>query len=135
MAKEIARNGFTFIEVMISVLILGIVLIPLLDIFAQSNLNSVDAQKSTTALYLTQSKLEQYINTTFSDIKSVNKQAYPNKPGYDYAVSVNETVNAKGYQGKTITVIVYYQVGSVEKQVSLTMEKTNRDVKANQQAE
>ncbi|AQS58478.1 type IV pilus modification PilV family protein [Desulforamulus ferrireducens] len=135
MVNERVRNGFTFIEVMISILILGIVLIPLIDVFARSNINSLDAEKSTTALYLSQSKLEQLINTPFSDIKSVNKQPYPGKDSYTYSVTVLETASDKGYQVKNITVVVYYHLGGVEKQVSLTMEKTNRDVKADQQVQ
>ncbi len=135
MSKKKVRNGFTYIEVVISVLLLGVVLIPLFELLVRSNVQAVEAEQSTTALYLAQSKLEQYYNTPFGEINSVNKQTYPNKPGYDYAVTVKETAHARGYQAKTITVIVYYLVGRVERQVSLTMEKTNRDVKADQQAE
>lgn len=135
MPKKKARNGFTYIEVVISVLLLGVILIPLFELLARSNLHAVEAQKSTTALYLAQSKLEQYSNTPSYNISSVNKQTYPINPEYDYAVTVKETAHVRGYQAKTITVTVYYLVGRVERQVSLTMEKTNRDVKADQQAD
>ena len=135
MPKGKARNGFTYIEVVISVLLLSVVLIPLFELLVRSNLHTVEVQKSTTALYLAQSKLEQYSNTPFYDISSVNKQTYPINPEYDYAVTVKETAHVGGYQTKTITVIIYYLVGQVERQVSLTMEKTNRDVKADQQAD
>ncbi|WP_003542134.1 type IV pilus modification PilV family protein [Desulfotomaculum nigrificans] len=133
MSKPKKPDGFTFIEVIIGVLILGIVLVPLFDIFAKSNWHSVDAEKSTTALYLAQSVLEELKNKPFDDIKPVSDREYDGRPGYRYTVKINGPEDVNGYQVKHITVVVSYMMGNVTKQVSLTMEKTNRDEIAEQQ--
>lgn len=134
------RNGFTLLEVMICLILFSLILVPMSNVVLSGNLQSMGAQRSTTALYLAQSSLERLLNTPFSEINPQPRHNIIGHPGYSCQVAVNgelsgsvlgaRPANGHSYLVKTVTVTVYYEIGSANKQAVLTMEKTNRDDEA-----
>ncbi|OIQ58216.1 hypothetical protein MOTE_21480 [Moorella thermoacetica] len=119
-----SESGFMLLEVMVAVLILGIVIAGVIDIFIRSNYQVTSSYLTLQAIHLAQARLEELKATTYENVSNVDKTPYPGKPGFSYSVQVSPSV--LGYNLKTVTVTIYYIERGNEKSLSLTMEKGKR---------
>ena len=78
------KNGFTIIELLISVMILGFVIVSLLTAFAQRMQTDTNTNFKNTAITLAEAKLEEYLKFPSSQIATI----YPVSPAtaVDYIV-------------------------------------------------
>lgn len=67
------RRSFTFLELMIVLLLLVLGFIPLISMFTSGITASSDATKSNIALKLTQQKMEQLRNTPFVNVNATSE--------------------------------------------------------------
>lgn len=120
------KHGFSLIEVMIAVLLLGLALAPAIDLFSKSGRISVSSWNETTALNLALSKLEEIKDKPFESVTDQNG-TFSDNPDYQYQVTTT-TAAAEPYPSYLITVSVtvsYSETGGA-KSISITMEKCKR---------
>lgn len=118
------EEGFTLLELMIAVLLLGLVLVPMLDLFSMSGKISTISWFELTAANLAQSKLEEIKDLPFNSVTS-NSGNFLDKTDYSYEVTVIPDPEYPAYL-KIITATVHYSDPGGNKSVSLTMEKLKR---------
>ncbi|MDI6709699.1 MAG: type II secretion system protein [Thermoanaerobacterales bacterium] len=124
LARECSRDrrGFTLIEVMLALVIIGVALIPVLNLFQTATGNVVTAQRETRATFLAQARLDEVKGLGYEAINNVSRTTCPEDPDYEYAVAVE-------LQGvaKKIAVTVYYTGGDGgERTVVLTTVRAAR---------
>lgn len=117
-------DGFSLLEVMLAVLLLGIVLTPMLNIFITSGRLAASSWSETIALNLAQAKLEEMKDTSFDSVVE-QSGAFPDNPDYNYAISVTSDEDYPSFL-KVVTVTVNYYESGGPNSVSLTMEKSRR---------
>ncbi|NPV72440.1 MAG: hypothetical protein HPY89_01310 [Pelotomaculum sp.] len=121
--KSINRKGFIFLDLVFSITIFSLVLIPVLNMMLGSTLNSAAAKKTDIAVNLAQMKLEEYRNTGFGELLPVEeKTAFEDHPGFTYTVGLVQD----GRISRVVTVTVFFQTASGEKSVALSMERIKR---------
>ncbi|HOV79813.1 MAG TPA: type II secretion system protein [Bacillota bacterium] len=118
------NKGFTLLELMIAVLLLGIVLTPLLEIFSRSSRISADSWFETTALNLAQSKLEEVKDLPFDDVVC-QSGVFPENPEYAYELTVTPDPEYS-FLIKIATVKVSCGDGDGGRSVELTITKLKR---------
>ncbi|MCL0043705.1 prepilin-type N-terminal cleavage/methylation domain-containing protein [Peptococcaceae bacterium] len=121
------KKGFTIIEVMLVVMIVLLAIVPLMNVFIQSEKGGVAALQRTQAAFLAQSVLEVYKAKDFVSIATGTSVVPGIEIGnhrYNYTVEVgyyNENENLK-----RISVTVEYEEFGRTKSVKLTTLKSNR---------
>jgi prepilin-type N-terminal cleavage/methylation domain-containing protein len=99
--------GFTMIELLIAISILGVVLLPLTDMLIDNTSKVIEAKQMTIAINLARLKLEEQRVKAFEDISSIaltemDEESFNN---YRYSVEVN---NIKT-KVKKVVVKVYFK--------------------------
>ncbi len=117
------NRGITLIEVIVTVAIIGLALIPTMDIFVAGKRNSSVAGGETTAVNLAQEKLEDALNSDFNSLVSGTGNFGAGFPGYHYEI---ESVADSSYL-KRITVTVFYNIaGGVAREVTVSTYRAKR---------
>ena len=98
------ENGFTLLEILITILILGISVFAVFQAFSTGLLSSTDVENTDLALNLAQAKMEELRNTAFASLASSGSTADPNFPNF------NTTVSVTGTDPKTVEVTVAWNV-------------------------
>lgn len=111
-----SEAGFTLAEVVAAILILAVVMLGVSGMLYVGWLNTQRGGSSTVALNLAQEKLEEVKENPGSAVNVVGG-TFPSVSGYTYNLSV-EDQDDDGLA--TVTVAVYYQVRSINQEVSLT---------------
>ncbi|MCL0067908.1 prepilin-type N-terminal cleavage/methylation domain-containing protein [Peptococcaceae bacterium] len=123
------KKGFTIIEVMLVVMIVLLAIVPLMNVFIQSEKDAVATLQRTQAVFLAQSILEEYKAKDFNNI-ATGTSVVPKTTieignhSYGYEVRVgyyNENKNLK-----QINVTVRYEEFGRTKSVELATLKTDR---------
>lgn len=108
------RRGFTLLEIMLALLILGVALVPMMGMFTTAHLGLKHGSVSTEALGLAQGKMEELKVRFIKGDTLVDEARHSLQPGYDYAVHIGE-----GTRPLQAEVVVYYQVNGQEQTLSL----------------
>lgn len=116
--------GFSLLEVMLAVLLLGIVLAPMMNLFTISGRISASSWSEVIALNLAQAKLEEMKDTSFDGVVE-QSGAFPDNPDYNYTISVTLDGDDPSFL-KIVTVTVNYGEAGGPNSVTLTMEKSRR---------
>jgi Tfp pilus assembly protein PilV len=122
------EQGMTLLEELVALLILSIVLVTIMDRFAQASRQNSDATRYNEALSLAQSKIEEIKEKNYSSVNSVALKSFSSESDYsqfqgmNYAVAVVDS----GLNKKTVTVAVYYTDQEIPKQLELTTEVARR---------
>ncbi len=117
------KDGFTLIEIIIAVTVLGIILVPLLGIFTKCFINVIAMGNKTRAVEKAQAVIhyiysertfDQTVLTSLFDINSkvdseLEKSTYNSKKPINYSV-VDYSIGDKLF--KKVTVLVFYQNGT-----------------------
>jgi len=109
-------RGFTFLEVMLVLIILVAVFFPLLQMLSSGLLVSTEVKDTNTAIILAQQKLEEIRNSAFNSISQEAKTIISSYPAYSREVRVSTP-----YSNLTdVQVIVYwYPAEGTETSVSI----------------
>jgi len=104
------RRGFTLLEMMLVIILLGVGIFPLMQLFSSSVVQSSGTTKNNLAIHLAQQKIEQIKNISFSAIESTS-EAVGSIQGYvDF--SREAVVSEVSPNLKDITVTVYWGSGA-----------------------
>lgn len=96
-------RGFTFIEVLLALVIVGVAMIPVLTLFKTSTGHLVTGQRESRAVFLAQARLDQVKSCRYENVRDEPRTPCPENDMFEYAVDVEP----QG-QAKKITVTVYY---------------------------
>ncbi|MGI6067030.1 MAG: type IV pilus modification PilV family protein [Bacillota bacterium] len=120
------QDGFTFIEIVVSFVIIMVAVIPMMGLFEGSRENYGRAGESTTALHLAQEKLEEIKDLAASEINAnpTTWMEFTQMPNYKYQVEVTETDHS--LQLYQVVVRVKYRFSGNEHIVFLSTYATNR---------
>ena len=110
-------KGFTLLETMIALVLLGMVLIPAYEMFAVAHLGSALGGRQTTALNLAQDIMEEYRARNLQSLALYDLSRTDSilQPGYAYAVDVT----VESTQLNRIEVSVFYEAGNQERTITL----------------
>lgn len=110
------QRGFTLIEIMLSIMILTIALIPMAGMFSSAHYGITHGKKATEAMALAQDIME---GQKARHLKNLNIVAVSRTTaelsGFEYSVNVSEPVE----KIKDVKVTVYYSLDGAEQTVSL----------------
>lgn len=111
------HKGFTLLEIMIAIVILGIAIIPMAGMFTTAQLGFVMGSESTVAIGEAQSIIEGYRLQHLQGqlLTSVARTEIIDQPGYEYTVGVSPEINNL----TEVTVTVYYSIKGKERSLSL----------------
>lgn len=111
------QRGFTLLEIMIAIVILGIALIPMAGMFTTAHLSLKQGSESTEALGLAQQIMEEqkakYLQE--SSLTGVTRTDSPIRSDCQYAVEVLD----ESSRIKSVRVTIYYKVNGQERSLSL----------------
>jgi Tfp pilus assembly protein PilV len=82
------NKGFTFIELIMIIVIVGIAVVPLIQMFTTSLKGSADAESNSIALELAQDKMEETKQLSFAAIASTSGTFASPFTAYSYQVTV-----------------------------------------------
>lgn len=103
-------KGFTFVEVLTSLVILSVALIPILTWLPTAIQTKLKAERKTTAVFLAQNKTEELhyqIIADFNKNYTVNSMAF-NSPYQDFRYSITDQSLDGSLKLKTISVKVWH---------------------------
>jgi prepilin-type N-terminal cleavage/methylation domain-containing protein len=106
-----SAEGFTLIEIMITLVILSIALMALSGLQVNAIKGNAFSKRLTTAVFIGQEKLEQIKNTAYADVQSESSTQI-NKAEMDFIRQVLVTTNTNPANTKTIQVTVTWTQGS-----------------------
>lgn len=115
------HKGFTLLEVLIATLLVGISLFSIMELFNRGIFATGDARDYLLATSLTQEKLEELTNTSFSNVQSLDKNPVDGFARFERQVDV-ASVDANL---KRVTVTSFWNVPNGEANVSLVTYKAN----------
>ncbi|MDI6709563.1 MAG: type II secretion system protein [Bacillota bacterium] len=118
-----SENGFTLIEVLVAALLLSAVLVGTLILFEHATRTSADARSQRIALALARQKIEEIRDMEYNAVVTQVRQDYPGFEDFEYEITVGSCTPP---DPKEVTVTVYYSVGGVSQEVSLTTEKGSK---------
>lgn len=120
------EQGFSFTEVILSMLIISIALIPMMNMFSVSRVNYRNSMETTTALNLAQEKIEELKHLKAEEIPSNPSEwlEFAHAPAFKYQVETAEVDMSRGLY--KLDVRVMYNVRGQEKQISLSTYSSNR---------
>ena len=118
------NQGYSILEVIIASLILTVVLIPLVNLHAKIDIFRISTEKYNTALFLAQGKIEEmkavpYDQVTDMPVEVGDRAIFTGYEKYSYTVQIN----VGQYGLKTVTVNVFYQEATSEKNIRLIAER------------
>ncbi|MGB9662205.1 MAG: prepilin-type N-terminal cleavage/methylation domain-containing protein [Moorellaceae bacterium] len=119
------ERGFTLLEVVVSVALLLVALVPLVDYLSLSGRWVSSSRADLTALELAQGKLEEIKKKPFTEVQAepADPQGAPlpfgDNPSFSYRVAVQQVSRYL----KTVTVTVFYQDAGGYREMSLTADK------------
>lgn len=128
---DLSPTGFSLLEVMVAVIILGFGLLAIMHLFPIGLKASKISQDTTVASFLAQQKIEGLKNETFTgegfaDVTG-DTENYGSITGYEgfKRVTTIQTVESTGPKLKRITVEVFYKPYDGERSVKLVTLRTN----------
>jgi hypothetical protein len=83
------KSGFTILEMMLVVVFFVLAFFPLLSSLLQGFWGGNEVSNTITAIHLTENKIEQLKDSSFSGVTSEAKASVPNYSGYSRQVIVN----------------------------------------------
>lgn len=119
------ERGFTLLEVVVSVAILAIALVPLVDYLVSAARWTASSKEDLKALALAQGKIEEIKKKPFEEVQNEPRDpqeppiTFAENPSFSYRLSVQEISRYL----KTVTVTVFYEDKSGPKEISLTADK------------
>jgi len=122
------ERGMTLLEVLVALLILSLVLVTMLDRFAQAGRLNSGTYRYNEALSLAQSKIEEIKKKDFNSVASVALTSFSSESDYAQFQGLTYTVTVldSGLNTKTVTVAVSYTDEGIAKQLDLTAEVARR---------
>jgi len=115
------QNGLTLIEVLLSMLLLTIILIPLLGSLTQSAFVYNTSSNQTQAVLLARQKMEEIKALSYQDIPAnIPKTPFTSVTGYAYTINTTEHTLSAGGKLKIVQITVYYPANKAEKSYQLT---------------
>ncbi|ATW23995.1 type IV pilus modification PilV family protein [Candidatus Formimonas warabiya] len=120
------EDGFTFLEVVLSLLIIGIILVPMLNLFYGSQQRSDRSTETTIAVNLAQEIMEEKVaqDPAVIEANPDSWAEFEDNPGYFYQVEVtknNELLNLY-----TIDIRVQYRVGGITQNLEISTYSAGR---------
>lgn len=103
--KKRKNNGFTIVEVIISVSIIFICMVGIMDAFILGSYYKKSSEEFTTASFLGQQVLESLLSSSFSDPLDISGESFPepyNK--YKYAIKMTPFENSDDFVKITVYV-------------------------------
>lgn len=116
-AKHI--TGFTFLELLITSVVIGVGITALIAAFSEGIFVSGDASAFRTGSALTQTRMEELRGTSFAGVVSQARAAVPGFTGFDRQVVVT-SVPGTNPNFKQADVTVYWSLGGGELSTTLT---------------
>lgn len=118
--------GFTLVEVVVSMLIITVALVPMMELFTGSRLNLSRSTTATTALFLAQDKMEELAHQDPGDItpNPDHWEDFNGFPGYRYQVRVS--LKDQDLELYNVTVEVQYTINGGEKDILLSTYSSSR---------
>ncbi|KUK11814.1 MAG: Uncharacterized protein XD51_1266 [Moorella sp. 60_41] len=119
------QAGFSLLEVVVSVFLLAVALVPLVDYLVKGSGWTASSREHLAALALAQGKIEEIKGRPFGEVGDEPQEpgdpplTFAENPSFSYRVTVDRT----GPYLKTVTVTVYFEDFRGSGQVSLTAEK------------
>lgn len=118
LGKIFVREGFTLIELVLSITILALVLVPFLTLFSSGYSSSLKARRITVATSIAEGKIEELRANTYQTPRSENKTMVDGVEGYQQEVVVHPAGGGEGIW--QVTVNVYWLEKEVENKITLT---------------
>ncbi len=107
MLKAKKNNGFTLIEVIISIAIIGVLLLIFLGYFSEGAINIFLAGKRTDNVFEAQDKIDNTIKNTDSAVDNEGVEVKePTNLSIKFQSADGEIINASSFKGKIITVTI-----------------------------
>lgn len=103
------KSAFTLIELLMTIVVVGIVALPISVTLAKQVQSVFDSQDYTAALNLARFEMEKLINTTYASVASATTNNYQ---GYAYNVATTVTETVSGLQAYKIITISVTKSGS-----------------------
>lgn len=111
----IKENGFTLVEVLVSLVVITIIMVPLYTSYVFFSQSAARAGQTEIALMLAQDEMEKVLATPYEDlVTSTDPPAEipsTNHSGYSYIISVGEKTPDGSVFKRKITVTVKYPLG------------------------
>ena len=111
------KRGFTILEVLIATLIVGVGMFALMEAFNRGYFGVGQVEDYSLALSLSQEKMEELKDSSFTNITSALRAAVTGFPGFEQQVTVT---NANTTELKQAVVTTYWNVPNGENSVTLT---------------
>lgn len=109
-------KGYTLIEIMLSLFILTVTLIPLVGMLSGAHFSIRHGSASTEAMSLAQEIMEEQKARHLKNLNLVSlSRRETGREGYEYSVQVRELAE----KIKEVEVVIYYSLEDAEKSVSL----------------
>ena len=115
------KTGFTILEILIALLLVGVGVFAIMEAFNRGIFGTGDLEHHSLALSLTQERMEEIKNTTFSSIASQARAAVSGYSNFDQQV----TVTSPHPDLKQVDVVTYWQVPGGENSTSLSTYAVN----------
>jgi prepilin-type N-terminal cleavage/methylation domain-containing protein len=115
MKRKTKNNGFTLIEILISLVLLTVGIISITSAFSTGISASGDSQNVATALNIAQKKMEAIKNTAFANISSSGPSADPVFSDFNSAVSA-----AIGQNPMRVDITVSWRAKAGDTSITLT---------------
>jgi type IV pilus assembly protein PilV len=119
----VADEGFTLIELMITLVILSIGLLALAGLQVNAIQGNASSKRMTTAASIAERKMEEIKNSTFANVQSESATqvaaAQVDEPNLNFTRSVTVTSNSPLARTKTVNVNVTWTTGSKSHTLSL----------------
>lgn len=122
------EQGFTLLEVVVSVAILFLALVPMMDLFSLSTRWADSSRQDLMALALAQGKIEEIKKASFEEVVDAPGDPgappvpFPGNPSFSYRLSVQKISRCL----KTVSVTVYYETVKGQRELTLTADKSWR---------
>ncbi len=110
-------RGFTLVELLVAIVILGVAIVPMVDAYVQSWTASIEADRKTRAIMLARWKIERVrSNTSYDALSGIDRSSCSLPTGYwesdggEYGCEVNVTTvpGSDTFEAKKIGVKVFF---------------------------
>ncbi len=128
---ETEQNGFTLVEIVVTIAILGISLPPLLNAFTSGARGQALAENRTTALYLLKYKMGEVEAEGFPEVRTEEGE-FDGNDQYTWSITVVD-IDSEELEGlRQVTVSVFWQYRQKEKSMSLQTLVSDRQIQEQQ---
>lgn len=128
---ETEQNGFTLVEIVVTIAILGISLPPLLNAFTSGARGQALAENRTTALYLLKYKMGEVEAEGFPEVRTEEGE-FDGNDQYTWSITVVD-IDSEELEGlRQVTVSVFWQYRQKEKSMSLQTLVSDRQMQEQQ---